>query len=158
MKADRSRPACLLSAKTFGTGSYACDGTTPGSPVLSDGHATYTPGLSENRGGVSTYAAYDKLGNLWFMDNGSAQQTYYQDTSAFGNGQNMGIGGTEAGPFKFGGGNGCQTDSDIGLVLMGHRYYDTRIGRFITQDPAGREGTGTAMRGIIPQIRLTHLG
>ena len=24
-------------------------------------------------------------------------------------------------PFKFGGGNGCQTDSDTGLVLMGHR-------------------------------------
>ena len=120
-----------------GTYSYACDGASPGAPVLNDGHATYTPGLSENRGGTSTYAAYDLLGNLWFMDNGSAQQTYYQDTSAFGNGQNMGIGGTEAGPFKFGGGNGCQTDSDIGLVLMGHRYYDTRIGRFITQDPAG---------------------
>ena len=28
-----------------GTYSYVCDGTSPGSPVLSDGHALYTPGL-----------------------------------------------------------------------------------------------------------------
>ena len=40
-------------------------------------------------------------------------------------------------PFGFGGGNGCQTDADTGLVLMGHRYYDTRIGRFLSQDPIG---------------------
>ncbi len=45
--------------------------------------------------------------------------------------------GSTGNPFKFGGGNGCQTGADIGLVLMGHRYYDTRIGRFISQDPAG---------------------
>jgi RHS repeat-associated protein len=71
------------------------------------------------------------------VDNASAQQTYYQDTSAFGSGAGMGMGGTEASPFKFGGDNGCQTDGDTGLVLMGHRYYDTRIGRFISQDPIG---------------------
>jgi len=40
-------------------------------------------------------------------------------------------------PFRYGGASGCQTDADTGLVLMGHRYYDTRIGRFISQDPAG---------------------
>ena len=28
-----------------GTYIYICDGTTPGSPVLSDAHAVYTPGL-----------------------------------------------------------------------------------------------------------------
>ena len=141
-----------------GTYSYVCDGTTPGSPVLSDGHALYTPGLSENRGGTSTYAAYDLLGNLWFMDNGSAQQTFYQDTTAFGSGQNMGIGGTEAGPFKFGGGNGCQTDADTGLVLMGHRYYDTRIGRFITQDPAGAGGNWYRYAGNNPTNHVDPTG
>ncbi len=40
-------------------------------------------------------------------------------------------------PFRYGGASGCQTDADTGLVLMGHRYYDSRIGRFISQDPAG---------------------
>ena len=143
-----------------GAYSYACDGTTPGSPVLSDGHALYTPGLSENRGGVSTYAAYDKLGNLWFMDGAGAStpQTFYQDTTAFGSGQNMGIGGTEAGPFKFGGGNGCQTDADTGLVLMGHRYYDTRIGRFITQDPAGAGGNWYRYAGNNPTNHVDPTG
>ena len=34
-------------------------------------------------------------------------------------------------------GNGCQTDPDASLVLMGHRYYDPRIGRFLSQDPIG---------------------
>ena len=77
------------------------------------------------------------LGNLWFMDGAGAStpQTYYQDTTAFG--VPSAIGGTEAGAFKFGGANGCQTDADTGLVLMGHRYYDPRTGRFISQDPAG---------------------
>ena len=117
-----------------GTYSYVCDGASPGSPVLSDGHALYTPGLSESRGGVSTYAASDVLGNLWFMDNGSGQQTYYQDTTGFGTVTAQAGSGS---PFGYGGGNGCQTDADTGVVLMGHRYYDTRIGRFISQDPAG---------------------
>ena len=117
-----------------GTYSYACDGASPGSPVLSDGHALYTPGLSESRGGVSTYAASDVLGNLWFMDNGSGQQTYYQDTTGFGTVTAQAGSGS---PFGYGGGSGCQTDADTGVVLMGHRYYDTRIGRFISQDPAG---------------------
>ena len=48
-----------------GTYSYVCDGTTPGSPVLADGHTLYTPGLSENRSGASVYYSNDRLGNLW---------------------------------------------------------------------------------------------
>ncbi len=120
-----------------GTYSYVCDGASPGSPILSDGHATYTPGLSESRGGTSRYYADDLLGNLWFVDTGSGQQSYYQDTSGFGSRQGMGWGGSNPSGFGYGGGSGCQTDADTGLVLMGHRYYDSRQGRFISQDPAG---------------------
>jgi len=109
----------------------------PGSPVLSDGHAVYTPGLSERRAGVTTFDSFDRLGNLWTVDGTASQynQTYYQDTTGFG--ALIGAGGTNASPFKFGGANGCQSDLDTGLVLMGHRYYDPRIGRFLSQDPAG---------------------
>ena len=131
----------LRVGKTDSTGSYSyvCDGASPGSPVLSDGHAVYTPGLSERRDGVTTFDSFDRLGNLWTVDGTASQynQSYYQDTTGFGSGQGMGIGGTDASPFKFGGGNGCQSDGDTGLVLMGHRYYDPRIGRFLSQDPAG---------------------
>ena len=44
----------LRVAKTDSTNSYiyVCDGTTPGAPVLIDGHTQYTPGLSENRAGL----------------------------------------------------------------------------------------------------------
>ena len=117
-----------------GTYSYACDGASPGSPVLSDGHALYTPGLSENRNGTSRYYANDRLGNLWTIDGTAKSQLTYEDFSGFGG---TIAGGTGGSPFGYGGGNGCQTDADTGVVLMGHRYYDTRIGRFISQDPAG---------------------
>ena len=40
-------------------------------------------------------------------------------------------------PFGWMGNGASQTDADTGLVLMGHRYYDSRTGRFISQDPAG---------------------
>ena len=125
----------LRVGKTDSTGTYAyvCDGASPGSPVLSDGHALYTPGLSESRGGVSRYNSFDRLGNLWFVDNAAASQSYYQDTTGFGT--SLGASGTDLSAFGYGGGNGCQTDADTGVVLMGHRYYDTRIGRFISQDP-----------------------
>jgi RHS repeat-associated protein len=29
-----------------------------------------------------------------------------------------------------------QTDNDSGLMLLGHRYYDASVGRFISSDPA----------------------
>ena len=128
----------LRVAKTDSTGSYSylCDGASPASPVLWDGHAVYTPGLSENRGGASSYYENDRLGNLWTLDYGSGKG-YSAGYNFSGFGSWVYAGGSTGNPFKFGGGNGCQTDADTGLVLMGHRYYDTRIGRFISQDPAG---------------------
>ncbi len=39
--------------------------------------------------------------------------------------------------YAWGEGSGYQSDGDTGLKLLGHRYYDSRIGRFISQDPAG---------------------
>ena len=122
--------------KTDSTGSYSyvCDGTTPGSPVLADGHALYTPGLSENRGGVSQFYDFDRIGNLWTLDGTTKNQLGYIDFSGFGT--TFAAAGSTS-PFGYGGANGCQTDPDASLILMGHRYYDPRTGRFLTQDPAG---------------------
>ena len=33
------------------------------------------------------------------------------------------------------GGSQYQSDADSGLMLLGHRYYDSSIGRFISEDP-----------------------
>ena len=140
----------LRVTKTDSTGSYAyvCDGTSAGSPVLTDGAALYTPGLSENRGRASRYYSNDKMGNLWTIDGSSKSEAYYQDTTGFGT--NTATSGAPLTPFGYGGGNGCQTDADTGLILMGHRYFDTRIGRFISQDPIGDGDNWYAYAGNSP--------
>ena len=66
------------------------------------------------------------------LDGTSKNQLGYIDFSGFGG--VIASAGT-ASPFSFGGANGCQTDPDASLVLMGHRYYDPRTGRFISRDP-----------------------
>jgi RHS repeat-associated protein len=38
-------------------------------------------------------------------------------------------------PIDYAGGFGYQQDSDSGLMLLGHRYYDPSTGRFLTRDP-----------------------
>ena len=117
----------------------------------------YTPGLSEHRGSVSSYYDFDQLGNLWTVDSATGKSQYfYQDTTGFGN--VTATGGTSATPFKFGGGNGCQTDADFGIVLMGHRYYDTRIGRFLTQDPIGDGDNWYAYCGNNPTNEIDPMG
>jgi RHS repeat-associated protein len=40
-------------------------------------------------------------------------------------------------PFGYGGPFGYQTDSDSVLLLLGHRYYDPTLGRFLSRDPIG---------------------
>jgi RHS repeat-associated protein len=46
----------------------------------------------------------------------------------------MGSTGTWRGPFGYSGSAGYQGD-ETGLQLLGHRYYDSSTGRFITRDP-----------------------
>jgi RHS repeat-associated protein len=58
----------------------------------------------------------------------SATRTY----DAFGNA--TASSGTWRGPFGYGGGYGYQEDG-TGLRLLGHRFYDPGIGRFLTRDP-----------------------
>ena len=41
--------------------------------------------------------------------------------------------GTWTGPFGYAGGFGYQEDA-TGLKLLGHRYYDSSTGRFLTRD------------------------
>ena len=43
-------------------------------------------------------------------------------------------------PFGFCGQAGSYTDSETGLSLMGLRYYDPSVGRFLTRDPSGYDG------------------
>ena len=135
-----------LSKTDGGVGyAYLCDGVSPASPVLSDGQLSFTPGISQTLGtpngsGGMSYASHfyaeDAVGNLRGMSDAGAQgfpDAYNWD--AFG--QLIGRAGGTSTPFGYGEASGSQADGDSGLRLLGHRYYDSRTGRFISQDPAG---------------------
>ena len=125
----------LRVAKTDSTGQFAqvSDGTSPASPVIADGAAVYTPGLSECRNGASLFRHDDLLGSLRFLTDSNEGVQAYRLFSAFGS--TVATSGAAWEPFGWAGDAGCQTDADTGLVLMGHRLYDSRLGRFLSQDP-----------------------
>ena len=117
-----------------GTKNYVCDGSSPASAVLKDSAAVYTPGLSERRGSTSKFLHADALGSTRGITDSSQNVTDSMLYDAFGN--VLSRTGTTPTPFGFVGASQYQTDSDSGLQLLGHRYYDPSIGRFLSQDSA----------------------
>jgi RHS repeat-associated protein len=43
-------------------------------------------------------------------------------------------------PYRWGGAHGYYADEDVGMYLMGFRWYDSFTGRFISRDPIGFDG------------------
>jgi RHS repeat-associated protein len=123
-------------SKTDSTGTYGFkrNGAGVTDPVLSDGAATYTPGISERRGGNSKFL-HSGMKNADAQSGASANVDSSRTYDAFGN--LTGSVGTWSGPFGYAGGFGYQEDPDHGLRLLGHRYYDSSTGRFISKDPIG---------------------
>ncbi len=113
------------------TSNYKRDGSGVTSPALNDGSAAYTAGTSERRGSTTTYL-HSGLKNAEAQTGTSqtiaAEKTY----DAFGN--LTASTGTWQGPFGYAGQFGYQEDAS-GLKLLGHRYYDPTLGRFLTRDP-----------------------
>jgi RHS repeat-associated protein len=111
------------------TQTYRRNGAGVTAPVLADSSATYTPGVSERRSGTTRY--FDSgLKNVDAQVTGStvsATRTY----DAYGN--VTASTWTWNSPFRYGGAHGYQTDAS-GLMLLGHRYYDPSIGRFVSRD------------------------
>jgi RHS repeat-associated protein len=110
---------------------YKRDGVDVTDAVLSDSSAFYTPGISEKRAGVTSYL-HGGLKNQTRQTNSSQTTTATRTYDAFGNVTSSS--GTWNGPFGNGGAFGYQEDA-TGLKLLGHRYYDSSIGRFLTRDP-----------------------
>ncbi len=118
---------------SLGTNTYKRGGAGVTSPVLSDSNATYTPGISEKRGGTSKFnhSGLKNTDSQTLTDKTIAATREYD---AFGN--VIASSGTWNGPFGNAGGFGYQEDPDNGLKLLGHRYYDSSIGSFLSRDPA----------------------
>ena len=115
-----------------GTAIYKRDGAHVTAPVISDGSATYTPGISERRSSTTKYYGADRLGTNSLETNNSQAVTATKNYDAFGT--PVGSMGSSASPFGFAGQHGYQEDGDSGLKLLGHRYYDASTGRFLTRD------------------------
>jgi RHS repeat-associated protein len=107
------------------------DGDYVTDPVLSDGSATFTPGISERRGSTTTFS-HSGLKNASFQSGSSQTVSAERTYDAFG--LVVSSSGTWQGPFGYAGGFGYQEDVS-GLKLLGHRYYDSSTGRFLTRDP-----------------------
>jgi len=111
--------------------SFLRDGAYVTDPVLSDGAATYTTGVSERRGSTTTYL-HSGLKNADAQSSPAQALTGTRQYDAFGNLATST--GTWTGPFGYAGGFGYQEDA-TGLRLLGHRLYDASTGRFLTRDP-----------------------
>ena len=117
--------------------SFLRDGAYVTDPVLSDGAAIYTPGVSERLGSTTTYL-HSGLKNADAQTSVSQALLATRKYDAFGNlastlGSWQGPFGY-AGAFGYAGGFGYQEDA-TGLKLLGHRLYDATTGRFLTRDP-----------------------
>jgi len=55
-------------------------------------------------------------------------------------GKRLSGGGASGDPYGFGGQAGYYTDSETGLSLLGQRFYDPSVSRFLTRDPIGSAG------------------
>ncbi len=101
--------------------------------MVGDGFATFTPGVSERRSGTTRFQ-HSGIKNADAQSLTNQTVTASRAYDAFGN--VAASSGTMNGPFGYGGPFGYQSDADSGLKLLGHRYYDSSTGRFLTRDPA----------------------
>jgi RHS repeat-associated protein len=115
-----------------GTRNYLRDGAYVTDPVVQDGWAAYTPTISQVRSGTVRYN-HSGLKSMDIQSTASQTISSTIHRDAFGN--QTSINGAWTGPFGYAGGFGYQQDSDSGLMLLGHRYYDPSTGRFLTRDP-----------------------
>lgn len=119
-------------ANSNGSRAYKRDGAHVTAGVLSDSVSTMVPGISERSGGTTRHQLADYLGSVKKLTS-AGSVTDSMEYDAFGAAvSRTGRTNTQAG---FAGSLGYQTDAESEYQLLGHRYYDPAIGRFLTRDP-----------------------
>ena len=93
----------------------------------------YVPGVCFVSGGSVYFYHYDRLGSVRFMsdEGGNVVQEYVYD--AFGN--LVSGSGSVSQPYEYVGREGYYREEELGLYLLGQRWYDSEVGRFISRDP-----------------------
>ena len=93
-------------------------------------------GMKEN--GNTYYYIMDRLGNVRYVVNSSGAIVQSYLYTPFG--QVHSSSGSLSQPYQYVGGEGYYTEETMGLQLLGQRWYDEEVGRFISRDPIGEEG------------------
>ena len=147
--------ARISSSGVNGSKTFRRAGLGVTSSVLSDGTKEYTPGISSRENGVSTFQ-HSGLKNALDQTDSSQTVTASRHYDAFGN--LISETGAWQGPFGYAGDFGYQEDGN-GLKLLGHRYYDSDTGRFLTSDPlhSGRNWYTYARNSPIGNIDIAGL-
>ena len=88
--------------------------------------------------GVSTFYTPDERGNVAqrLTSAGTVQSSDLYNAY----GKRLSGGGASGDPYGFGGMAGYYTDGETGLSLLGQRFYDPSVSRFLTRDPIGYAG------------------
>ena len=94
--------------------------------------------LSELRSGTASYYAQDAIGTVTSLSNptGALANTYSYDSF----GKLTASTGALINPFQY---TGRESDSESGLNFYRARYYDSLVGRFISEDPVNYRGRDT---------------
>jgi RHS repeat-associated protein len=110
--------------------------------ALGKTQSTYTRGLSYGggiggilsalRGSQRSHYHYDGLGSVTGLTDSASKATQIYTYDAFGN--LLTQAGQVQNPYRF---SSKEYSPTSGLVYFGARYYDPRIGRFLTPDPLG---------------------
>jgi RHS repeat-associated protein len=100
--------------------------------------ASYTPSISIQKASSSYFYHYDGLGNTQGTTDSSqnTENTYTYD--AFGN--ILSSGGSLDQPYQYVGQEYYYSEGNIGLQLLGQRWYDAEVGRFVSRDPISYVG------------------
>ena len=122
---------------------FLYDGTDPVCELDTSGNviATNTFGaegiVSRNSSGSTVFYAFDLQGNVvQRMDTNAnvlSTNTYDANGSRISTDNNVE-------PWTYNAQWGYYTDAEIGIQLLIHRYYDQRLGQFLTRDPISYEG------------------
>jgi RHS repeat-associated protein len=112
-----------------------------GAGLLHDeaGNTVYTPGVSQRKEGADAYFHSDWIGSTRYLTNSTgltAPTAYRYDAY----GRLSAQAGPDVSSSKFAGGHGYESDAPGGLQLLGSRYYDPAVGRFLSPDKLGFAG------------------
>jgi len=108
----------------------------------------YLPGISFTQENSTYYYHHNHLGTVRFLTDseGEILQTY--DYDAFGNLLTSEITLTQ--PYRYVGKHAYYTDDTTGLLLLGARWYDPEVGRFLSRDVMKRK--------LLPLVNLYLYG